>query len=70
MSFSNARLEKVLSTVVENGLRSGWLSLGHQDGFGEVMPLLEAKKAARDPGQVAGQAGGERIAGVSVSVVP
>ena len=34
----------MLTTVVENGLRSGWLSLGHQDGVGEVIPMLEASR--------------------------
>lgn len=34
------KFEQVLSTVVTNGLRTGWLSLGHGEGIGEVMPLL------------------------------
>jgi hypothetical protein len=37
----NEGLEKVLATVVHNGLRAGWLSLGHQDGAGEVMPWID-----------------------------
>lgn len=31
-------LERALSTVVSNGLRAGWLDLGHSDG--EVMSLI------------------------------
>lgn len=27
--------------MVNNGLRAGWLSLGHGDGLGEMLPLLD-----------------------------
>jgi hypothetical protein len=37
----NESFEKILSTVVNNGLRAGWLSLGHGDGLGEMLPLLD-----------------------------
>jgi hypothetical protein len=30
-----------LSTVVNNGLRAGWLSLGHNDGLGDMLPMLD-----------------------------
>ena len=39
-------MEKVLATVVDNGLRSGWLSLGHGDGVGQMIPLLNSSGAA------------------------
>ena len=32
---------------MENGLRSGWLSLGHQGGVGEVIPMLDASRIER-----------------------
>ncbi|RSH94736.1 hypothetical protein EHS25_004541 [Saitozyma podzolica] len=48
----NNNLEKVMSTVVNNGLRAGWLSLGHGDGMGEIMPLIQQRQA-----DAAGQAG-------------
>jgi hypothetical protein len=41
-----------MSTVVNNGLRAGWLSLGHGDGMGEIMPLIQQRQA-----DAAGQAG-------------
>jgi hypothetical protein len=37
---------------VANGLRSGWLSLGHKDGMEDVMPLLEQRQTAREKEQV------------------
>jgi hypothetical protein len=37
----------VLSTVINNGLRAGWLSLGHGDGLGDALPMLEAKNPPR-----------------------
>jgi hypothetical protein len=41
---SNADFERILSTVVNNGLRAGWLSLGHGDGLGEMLPMLDPSK--------------------------
>jgi len=37
----NENFERILSTVVSNGLRAGWLSLGHNDGLGEMLPMLD-----------------------------
>ncbi|WVN90716.1 uncharacterized protein L203_105958 [Cryptococcus depauperatus CBS 7841] len=36
-------MEKVLVTVVNNGLKAGWMSLGHPDG--QVSKLLEATRS-------------------------
>jgi len=55
----NANLERVLTAVVENGLRSGRLALGHQDGVGEVIPLLQASKLKRNATSREGGLGGE-----------
>ncbi|OCF38726.1 hypothetical protein I317_07483 [Kwoniella heveanensis CBS 569] len=40
----NENIERILSTIVNNGMRSGWLSLGHKEGS-EVLPLLDASRA-------------------------
>lgn len=40
----NEKLEQILNTVINNGLRAGWLSLGHNDGLENALPFLEAKK--------------------------
>jgi hypothetical protein len=40
----NEDFERILSTVVNNGLRAGWLSLGHGDGLGEMLPMLDPSK--------------------------
>lgn len=40
----NEDFERILSTVVNNGLRAGWLSLGHNDGLGDMLPLLDPAK--------------------------
>lgn len=40
--YRNENFERILSTVVNNGLRAGWLSLGHNDGLGEMLPMLDA----------------------------
>lgn len=40
-SCRNENFERILSTVVNNGLRAGWLSLGHNDGLGEMLPMLD-----------------------------
>ncbi|WWC68584.1 uncharacterized protein I206_102514 [Kwoniella pini CBS 10737] len=37
-------IERILDTIVNNGLKAGWLSLGHKEQ-GEVLPLLEAARA-------------------------
>ncbi|TYJ55811.1 hypothetical protein B9479_003463 [Cryptococcus floricola] len=38
-------MERVVTTIVQNGLKAGWLSLGHKAGEeGEIMKLLEANK--------------------------
>ncbi|WVW80198.1 hypothetical protein I302_102175 [Kwoniella bestiolae CBS 10118] len=37
-------IEKILDTIVNNGLKAGWLSLGHKEQ-GEILPLLEASRA-------------------------
>lgn len=39
----NANLERVLTTVVNNGMKAGWFALGHQDS--EILPLLQEVKA-------------------------
>ncbi|KAK4684613.1 optic atrophy 3 protein, partial [Tremellales sp. Uapishka_1] len=44
ISQRSESIEKILATVVQNGLRSGWLSLGHGDGLGDVIPYLDARK--------------------------
>lgn len=40
----NEDFERILSTVVNNGLRAGWLSLGHNDGLGDMLPMLDPSK--------------------------
>lgn len=45
----NANLEKVLSTVVSNGLKAGWLALGHgpdDPGGSKSLPLIDPPKDA------------------------
>jgi hypothetical protein len=48
LGHSNARMGKVLETIVNNGLRSGWLSLGHKDGMEDVMPLLQPRQVGSE----------------------
>ncbi|WWC87937.1 uncharacterized protein L201_002837 [Kwoniella dendrophila CBS 6074] len=40
----NENIQRILDTIVNNGLKAGWLSLGHKEE-GEVLPLLEAARA-------------------------
>lgn len=44
----NQRLQAVLETVVGNGLKAGWVSLGHDDDAGQILPLLQASKDLRE----------------------
>ncbi|WRT65732.1 uncharacterized protein IL334_002680 [Kwoniella shivajii] len=39
----NENIERILTTIINNGLKAGWVSLGHTDG--EILPLLEASRA-------------------------
>ena len=48
----NERLQTVLETVVHNGLKASWASLGHGEDGGQVLSLLQANKETRIPGQV------------------
>ncbi len=34
---------------MSNGLRAGWLSLGHSDDLGDIMPLLSPDRGAQVP---------------------
>ena len=48
LTCRNHRLQAVVETVVGNGLKAGWLSLGHDDGAGQILPLLQASKDLRE----------------------
>ncbi|WVQ78865.1 hypothetical protein IAT38_000956 [Cryptococcus sp. DSM 104549] len=50
-------MEKVLSTVVNNGLKAGWMSLGHKES--EVLQLLETLPPTAAGGSDAGTGSGE-----------
>lgn len=43
----NQRLQSVLETIVGNGLKASWSALGHEDGMGQILPLLKANKELR-----------------------
>ncbi|KAK8861627.1 hypothetical protein IAR55_002450 [Kwoniella newhampshirensis] len=40
----NENIERILNTVVSNGLRAGWISLGHKEEGSEVLKLLDASR--------------------------
>ncbi|EIW68995.1 hypothetical protein M231_06843 [Tremella mesenterica] len=42
------KLERVLETVISNGLKAGWLGLGHSDESGEGLPLLQMNRSGRE----------------------
>ena len=42
----NQNIERILDTVVANGLKAGWVSLGHQDGVGDLLPLVTVQRAS------------------------
>lgn len=42
LNSSNTNLQRVLETVVHNGLKAGWLSLGHgEDDISRILPLVQ-----------------------------
>lgn len=53
--------------MVNNGLRAGWLSLGHGDGMGEIMPLIQQRQASEAAAQ-AGSALGLVSGGASTTM--
>ena len=37
----------MLETIVGNGLKASWSALGHEDGMGQILPLLKANEELR-----------------------
>lgn len=48
------RMEQVLSTIVNNGLKAGWTALGHKEGEGPVREGQVSKISVESGGQVPG----------------
>lgn len=46
------RMEQVLNTIVNNGVKSGWTALGHKEGEGLVREGQVSKILAVSSGQV------------------
>ena len=46
----NQNIERILDTVVSNGLKAGWVSLGHQEGVGDVLPLVTVQRQTTGTG--------------------
>lgn len=46
------RMEQVLSTIVNNGLKAGWTALGHKEGEGPVREGQVLKILAESGGQL------------------
>ncbi|ORX33243.1 optic atrophy 3 protein-domain-containing protein [Kockovaella imperatae] len=46
MRERNENIQRILETVVSNGLKAGWMSLGHQDGIGDVLPLMTVQRGS------------------------
>ncbi|WWD16456.1 hypothetical protein CI109_100882 [Kwoniella shandongensis] len=54
----NENIERILNTVVSNGLRAGWISLGHKEEGSEVLRLLETSRK-QEEGVAGLELGGE-----------
>ena len=44
-------MQVVLETIVSNGLKASWSALGHEDGMGQILPLLKANEDLRRDNQ-------------------
>jgi hypothetical protein len=75
----NDNLERVLSTVVTNGLKAGWLALGHNEleggvgeyaygGGGSVLPLLQPRSSSKSSASSASHRTPEEAAPIPVDV--